>query len=356
MDIENYILPIVGAGISIIGRIILNIHKSLPKKIKYGIIIIIIIIIIGIIVWLLLSCINTREILKKANEKYHSVATSFTNGRAWVELDGKYGFIDDKRGEIVGEMKYDTVWSFDEKLDGLALVKENGKSYYIMKSGGRWRYEEAYLCDEGLIPVMKQGKWGYINKKEKKIIPLQYDTAWSFNQHLDGLALVKSADNGWHYIKSDGTRWRYYYDEVSGFGEGFDKGFAEGFAPVKQVTIRVDSFYIDRRWGFIDKDKKEVIRCIYEEANFFSEGLAKVKLNGKYGFIGKNGNTVIPFNYEKASSFSEGLAKVKLNGEWFWIDKNDNKYKTEAEAKLSIARNKKIPILRIDTGNFRISN
>ena len=49
--------------------------------------------------------------------------------------------------------------------------------------------------------------------------------------------------------------------------------------------------------------------------------------NGKYGFIDKVGKEIIPFKYDWVSCFSNGKAKVELNGEHFFIDKNGNKIK-----------------------------
>jgi len=46
-----------------------------------------------------------------------------------------------------------------------------------------------------------------------------------------------------------------------------------------------------------------VIPCSFDEAHKFSEGLAKVKINGKYGFINKNGVVVIQCFFDNADSF-----------------------------------------------------
>ena len=43
--------------------------------------------------------------------------------------------------------------------------------------------------------------------------------------------------------------------------------------------------------------------------------------NGKWGFIDKMGNVVIPFKCEEIWNFEDGLAYVRLNGKWVYIDK-----------------------------------
>ena len=88
--------------------------------------------------------------------------------------------------------------------------------------------------------------------------------------------------------------------------------FSEGLAKVK----------MNGRWGFIDKNGKEVIPCKYDDAWDFSEELAKVKMNDKWGFVNKNGNEVIPCKYDDAGGFSEGLAYVQMNGKWGFLKKN----------------------------------
>ena len=69
-----------------------------------------------------------------------------------------------------------------------------------------------------------------------------------------------------------------------------------------------------------------VIPFKYDEADFFSEGFAGVKLNGKWGFVDKSGKVVVPIKYDQVSSFYYGLAQVKLDGEFRYIYKLGNKY------------------------------
>lgn len=62
---------------------------------------------------------------------------------------------------------------------------------------------------------------------------------------------------------------------------------------------------------------KLIVPCIYDWLNIFSEGLAKVELNGKCGFIDKSGKLIVPCIYE-AGSFSEGMVKYNLMEVWFY--------------------------------------
>ena len=79
---------------------------------------------------------------------------------------------------------------------------------------------------------------------------------------------------------------------------------------------------LNGKYGFIDKNGKEVIPCNYDGASIFNEGLAAIKLNGKWGFIDRDGIEVIPHRYEEVYAFGEGFVAIKLNGKWGFIDKS----------------------------------
>lgn len=78
---------------------------------------------------------------------------------------------------------------------------------------------------------------------------------------------------------------------------------------------------IDGKYGYIDKIGKEVVKCIYDAARSFREGLAIVVKDGKWGFIDKTGKEVIPCVYDGAESFHEGLALVIKDDKCGYIDK-----------------------------------
>lgn len=72
------------------------------------------------------------------------------------------------------------------------------------------------------------------------------------------------------------------------------------------------------KWGFCDRNKNIIIECKYDEVDFFSEGLAAVKINDKWAYIDSNGNEVIPAIYKIAYSFSEGFAAVKETLDYYY--------------------------------------
>ena len=46
-----------------------------------------------------------------------------------------------------------------------------------------------------------------------------------------------------------------------------------------------------------------------------------MEAGGNYGFVDKNGKEIIPLIYEAAEEFKDGKAKVKKEGKEFYIDK-----------------------------------
>ena len=124
---------------------------------------------------------------------------------------------------------------------------------------------------EGLASVKLNGKWGFIDKTGKEVIPLIYDKVWHFEKNR---AWVKIGDK-YGFINSKG-------EEITPFNEEKYWNFSEGLAMAK----------LNHKYGFIDKTGKEVISIKYNSACDFLEGLAKVELNGKVFYINQKGEYV----------------------------------------------------------------
>ncbi|WP_308575635.1 WG repeat-containing protein [uncultured Fusobacterium sp.] len=175
----------------------------------------------------------------------------------------KCGYID-KTGKEVISIKYDDVEKFK---NGIAKVTENRESFFINKMGEiSFKYDKANDFSEGLAAVEKAGKWGYIDRTRKEVIPFKYDEA---NDFSEGLAAIEK--NG--------------------------------------------------KYGYIDKTGKVIIPFKYDRANDFSEGLAAIEKDRKWGYIDKIGKVIIPFEYDEANDFSEGLAVIEKDRKWGYIDK-----------------------------------
>ena len=119
-------------------------------------------------------------------ERFDS-AGSFSEGFAWVKIDGMCNFINTE-GKILSEQRFDGAWSF---FDGFANVILNGKYNFINTKGKilseQW-FDGAWRSCEGFAIVELNGKLNFINKDGKLLSELWFDDASDFN---DGIALVK---------------------------------------------------------------------------------------------------------------------------------------------------------------------
>lgn len=69
------------------------------------------------------------------------------------------------------------------------------------------------------------------------------------------------------------------------------------------------------KWGYANTDKKIIITPAYEEANWFSNGFASVKIGTKYGYINREGKLVIPAKFTVAKPFRKGYIPKANNPE-----------------------------------------
>ncbi len=255
--------------------------------------------------------------------------------KGWFSV--RFGFRDDK-AQIVIPCTFENTRGFTE---GLAAVEDDGKWGYIDGTGKtviQFVYEDAGIFSEGLAPVFDGRKWGYIDRRGTVAIPLIFDSARPFSE---GRARV-GAGGRLGFINRQGE---IVIPHRFKFAGNFSSGVApvaiedlyglidrEGREVISPVYKYCEEFSEERAWaidksgkiGFIDSCGKIVAPFIYEKADSFSGGLARVMKDGRYGFIDRNGNIVVPCKYAFADSFSEGLAVVEDAGKYGFIDRNGN--------------------------------
>ena len=238
-----------------------------------------------------------------------------------------YGYIN-RNGELITELIYDYTAQFSE---GLAGVEIKGKSGYIDKKGRLaipMEYESWFAFDckpsnfhDGLARVKKKGKVGFIDKENNIVVPLIYRGASIFRE---GLAAVRWMDESkfpyraFDFIdKNWNTVIKNVYPYIDQGPYDFDRDlhiFHEGLVPI--VNKKGLS-------GYINKHGKQVTPFIYHVVGDFSGGMAPAGLRwlGKLGFIDYEGSWVVPPKYDWVRKFSEGLAAVKIGEKWGYINK-----------------------------------
>lgn len=112
-------------------------------------------------------------------------AYTFSNGLAFVKKGEKFGCIDTKNKIKVKFSLEKTTYPFF--TENLALFVENGKYGFINKKGKiiiPAIYDKSFPFLNGLAYVELGGKVGYINKKGVEIIPIKYKQLWFENDGM----------------------------------------------------------------------------------------------------------------------------------------------------------------------------
>ena len=182
-------------------------------------------------------------------------------------------YTDDKEKERTLLNKQQKETKKDEHPEESTLNKQQKKTKSIetvTDTASTTGIKHVGTFSNGLAYVVKDNKWGFIDKTEKEVIPCIYDEAHDF-------------DNGLAQVKKNG------------------------------------------KWGFIDTTGKEVIPCIYRGVYPFCKGVAEVrKFNwDEVIFIDRTGKKLIELDAPSAQialpnnegSFSEWIYQINEN--WF---------------------------------------
>jgi hypothetical protein len=168
-----------------------------------------------------------------------------------------------------------------------------------------------------LIAFEEDGWWGYKDNKGMIVIRPQFTAAYDFAGEIGAVA----AKDGWRYIDRNGRILNilpFIYDNGPDY-------FQEGLARFRE----------DGKVGFLNEQGKVIIQAQFDFAIPFSEGYAafcsgcqkrevdehSLFKGGKWGFINHHGKVVISANFDEAMPYKDGRAKVKLDGKWIVIDK-----------------------------------
>lgn len=253
----------------------------------------------------------------------------------------------------------------------LLILCIGGSVTYLMAN--RYDYIGEYN-QYNLAKAEKKGKFGFVDKKKKPIVPIEYDKVEDFTD--TALAIV-TKDNKLGCVNAEGSliiptmyseieigelnknkMALVKADGVENFVDVHGKKVYESFERVESCEwIKVKK---DGRYGCIDNDANTIMPCEYAELdisysygesvmvtadgikNFLSmdgkalydevsapdsNGWTKVKADGKYGYVDQYGNVVVPAEYEtlELEEFqSSGYAKLLGDGKLNFVDINGN--------------------------------
>lgn len=232
--------------------------------------------------------------------------------------------------EIISNYEYEDV-GYNETIDGLIKVIKDGKYGFIDEKGNiiiNFEYEN--LADsfvEDIIIAKKDGKCGCIDKNGNTVINFEYDRIGKLSE---GLLSAKKENKIGFIDKQGNIVIDFQYDYVIDNEEHFKNEFSF-FMDMPEFREGVTLVFKDDSAFYIDKFGN---KSIYFETKFdisnisdmhFKNGILIAENSGKYGIFNKNGKLVVDFIYEEIQNYETiELLSVKSNNKWGCIDSKGN--------------------------------
>lgn len=226
----------------------------------------------------------------------------------------QYGYIN-KAGEFVIPARYRDAGSFK---NGIARVElQDGRVEFINTSG----QAVAAPADQSPYSNVRSEPKSSLDDRAEDYEDEGSSSAGRYLVTHGNLQMLPFSENLALARKTSQYRWGFV-DRSFKFvipEESFDDGrhFQHGLAPVAtEVKESPEAVQGPRRWGYIDRAGRWVIKPAFQSASCFTEGLGCVSVPGpngndeRYGYVDKAGRLVIPTKFAYAKPFSEGLAAV----------------------------------------------
>ncbi|MDH2272514.1 WG repeat-containing protein [Moraxella porci] len=231
-------------------------------------------------------------------------------------------------------------------------TKDNGQPVALLDARGNktadlFAYQAALPSQfaAGIMPVLKNGKVGYINAQGKVVIGFEYDRMpsgiWARGVRED--RLIAYANGRFVVLASNGRLIRTFDRSVSQITD-----YVNGVASVTQSGQRYD---IDKQGNRIQPPvvsssvsntaaspnqtritsqtiastqptTTSRITTVQSSAKSSSAPTALIKReqNGKWGFVDAQGNLRVLYAFDEVRDYAEGLAAVRQGNYWGFID------------------------------------
>ena len=180
-------------------------------------------------------------------------------------------------------------------------------------------YQMAKQFSEGLAFVKLDGKYGVIDKSGVFLIAPQFDGGYFFR---DSTAVVTVGGKAGIIDKSGKFLVNPQYEDMKVWPPAV---FSEVDANYKLIPIKSDG-----KWGYIETNGTIKISPQFDQASFFYDDMAVVKIGDKFGYINSSGKFMINPVYEKAQKFYNDKAVVGMDGKHRFINK-DGSYVSDAK-------------------------
>ena len=198
---------------------------------------------------------DCRNIERMGGLEISTIALQFPNSL--------WGLID-SLGNVMLKPTYED-FSYESYFN-VAKVKKNNLWGLINKKGEnitRQKYQEITLYVSPWLAVKEKGRWGVISYSGEIIIHPQFEEISSI-----GELITAKKNNKWGFI--DGKN-----KIIIPFTYSKANNFSQGLASVKK----------NGKWGFIDRSNKTIIPFVYDEAFYFGEDGRSRVIKGKKEFV-----------------------------------------------------------------------
>lgn len=167
------------------------------------------------------------------------------------------------------------------------------------------------MVEEKLFPVLKNGKFGFMNRQGELIVKAEYDYVSIFSS---GLAAVFKNGKFGFIDKNNNVIIDFLFDEVQDFEQG-------------RAVVE-----IDENFGWINTTGSYVIPAVYEDIGTYSDGIIYGFKDDKYQYFNRDGKPLFDRKFDEAYSFTDGLAKVFFDDYVAYL-KKDGSFLIKSEAK-----------------------
>lgn len=230
--------------------------------------------------------------------KYHEVG-SFREGLARVECNYITRFIDETGREVFKcRLAYKKVKDFS---GGLAWVDKGNSVWAVIdREGNELDYDKVYDYCKGFTKVQKKGLFGVLNKYGKEIIPCEYGE-------------IKDIQNGL-FIVSKRIGDKVYYGCIDENGNEILPCEKAVIQILKDGGIAYLEVGEENRWGYLDKDGRELLEPEYANDEIFRI---------------TTGNLSNEQSSEKLNKFFEARAKISAQEAKIKIEECEDEEKIE---------------------------
>ncbi len=225
-------------------------------------------------------------------------ASAFRDGYAPVKMYERWGLID-HAGRMVLPTRYEIMTPMQDTL--FFAGDENGVALFDGRMEPLTRFVYTWVGDlsDGRIPVARNGKYGFLDRRGREVIPCTYDETGVFRM---GRTMVRKGDR-YGIIDTTGRLvLPLEYESTSLRGDKYM--YHDSLALVEKGG----------RMGYVDLEGRLVIPFWFDDAYQFSEGLASVRHDGMWGYIDTHGEVFMPFVFDLASPYRYGRAEVVYQG------------------------------------------